>query len=39
MLPKARRTVRLREAQTSIGLALGGEPGPHLAKTLAKPSS
>jgi transposase len=37
--PKARRTARLREAQTSIGLALGGEPGSRLAKTLAMPVS
>ncbi len=38
-LPKARRTVRLREAQTSIGLALGGEPGSRLAGKLAMPVS
>jgi transposase len=38
-LSKARRTVRLREAQTSIGLALGGEPGSRLAGKLAMPVS
>jgi transposase len=38
-LPKARRTVRLGEAQTSIGLALGGEPGSRLAGKLAMPAS
>ena len=38
-LSKARRTVRLREAQTSIGLALGGEPGSRLARKLAMPVS
>ena len=38
-LPKARRTARLREAQTSIGLALGGEPGSRLAGKLAMPVS
>jgi transposase len=37
--PKARRTARLREAQTSVGLALGGEPGSRLAKKLAMPVS
>jgi transposase len=37
--PKARRTARLSEAQTSIGLALGGEPGSRLAKKLALPAS
>ena len=38
-LPKARRTVRLGEAQTSIGLALGGAPGSRLAGKLAMPAS
>jgi transposase len=38
-LSKARRTARLREAQTSIGLALGGEPGSRLAGKLAMPVS
>jgi transposase len=37
--PKARRTVRLSEAQTSVGLALGGEPGSRLAARLAMPVS
>ena len=37
--PKARRSERLREAQTSIGLALGGEPGSRLAGKLAMPVS
>jgi hypothetical protein len=37
--PKARRTARLREAQASIGLALGGEPGSRLAGRLAMPVS
>ena len=37
--PKARRTARLREAQTSIGLALGGAPGSRLAGKLAMPVS
>ena len=36
---KARRTVRLREAQRHIGLALGGEPGARLARRLAMPVS
>jgi transposase len=36
---KARRTVRLREAQRHIGLALGGEPGARLARRLARPVS
>ena len=38
-LPKARRTVRLGGAQTSIGLALGGEPGSRLAGKLTMPAS
>jgi transposase len=38
-LPKARRSERLREAQTSVGLALGGEPGSRLAGKLAMPVS
>jgi hypothetical protein len=38
-LSKARQTARLREAQTSIGLALGGEPGSRLAGKLAMPVS
>jgi transposase len=37
--PKARRTLRLREIQQQIGLALGGEPGSRLAATLAMPVS
>jgi transposase len=37
--PKARWSERLREAQTSVGLALGGEPGSRLAKRLAMPVS
>jgi transposase len=37
--PKARRTVRLREAQASVGLALGGEPGSRLAARLGMPVS
>jgi zinc-finger of transposase IS204/IS1001/IS1096/IS1165 len=37
--PWARRTVRLREAQQHIGLALGGEPGARLARRLAMPTS
>ena len=37
--PKARRTVRLREIQQQIGLALGGEPGSRLAGRLAMPVS
>src|ERR671911_70104 len=32
--PKARRTLRLGEAQRQIGLALGGEPGSRLAGKL-----
>ena len=38
-LPKARRTVRLREVQQDIGVALGGEPGARLARRLAMPLS
>src|SRR3954453_12964937 len=37
--PKARRTVRLREIQQQIGLALGGEAGSRLAGRLAMPVS
>src|ERR1700761_2548938 len=37
--PKARRTLRLREIQQQIGLALGGEPGSRLAARLAMPVS
>ena len=37
--PKARWTLRLSEAQTSVGLALGGEPGSRLAARLAMPVS
>ncbi len=37
--PKARRSERLREAQTSVGLALGGEPRSRLAGKLAMPVS
>jgi transposase len=37
--PKARRTLRLREAQRQIGFALGGEPGSRLARGLAMPVS
>lgn len=37
--PKARRTLRLREIQRQIGLALGGEPGSRLAGRLAMPVS
>jgi transposase len=37
--PKARRTLRLGEAQRQIGLALGGEPGSRLAGKLAMPVS
>jgi transposase len=37
--PKARGTVRLRQAQQQIGLALGGEPGSRLAGRLAMPVS
>ena len=35
--PKARRTLRLREIQQQIGLALGGEPDSRLAARLAMP--
>ena len=37
--PKARRTLRRREIQQQIGLALGGEPGSRLAGRLAMPVS
>jgi transposase len=37
--PTARRTLRLREIQQQIGLALGGEPGSRLAGQLAMPVS
>jgi hypothetical protein len=37
--PRARRSERLREAQASVGLALGGEPGSRLAGKLAMPVS
>jgi transposase len=37
--PKARRTLRLREIQQQVGLALGGEPGSRLAGQLAMPVS
>jgi transposase len=37
--PKARRTLRLREIQQQIGLALSGEPGSRLAGRLAMPVS
>ena len=37
--PKARRTVRLRDIQQQIGLALGGEAGSRLAGRLAMPVS
>jgi transposase len=36
---KARRTVRLRDVQRTLGLALGGDPGSHLAARLAMPLS
>ena len=36
---KGRRTTRLADAQTCIGLALGGEPGARLACKLAMPVS
>ena len=39
MLPRDARTMRPREALTSLGLQLGGEPGSRLAKVLAKSSS
>jgi hypothetical protein len=37
--PNARRTVRLRDIQQQIGLALGGEAGSRLAGQLAMPVS
>jgi transposase len=37
--PQARRTVRLRDIQQQIGLALGGEAGSRLAGRLAMPVS
>ncbi len=37
--PRARRTVRLGDAQRHIGLALGGAPGSRLAGRLAMPVS
>src|SRR3954447_6308184 len=37
--PKARRTMRLRDIQQQIGLALGGEAGSRLAGRLAMPVS
>jgi len=37
--PRARRTVRLGDAQRHIGLALGGAPGSRLAGRLAMPAS
>ena len=36
---KARRTLRLRDMQQQIGLAVGGEPGSRLAGRLAMPVS
>ncbi len=36
---KGRRTLRLADAQTEIGLALGGEPGARLTRRLAMPAS
>ena len=38
-VPKARRTIRLRDLQQQIGLALGGEQGSWLAGRLAMPLS
>ena len=38
-VPMARRTLRLREAQQDLGLALGGEAGSRLAGRLAMPLS
>lgn len=37
--PMARRTLRLRDVQQDLGLALGGEPGSRLAGRLAMPLS
>ena len=37
--PKARRTLRQRDMQQQIGLAVGGEPGSRLAGCLAMPVS
>ncbi|GAB6843653.1 hypothetical protein HNR00_001179 [Methylorubrum rhodinum] len=37
--PKARRSERLVEAQTDIGMVLGGEPGARLSRRLAMPVS
>lgn len=36
---KARRSERLAEAQTDIGMVLGGEPGARLSRRLAMPVS
>ena len=36
---KARRSDRLAEAQTDIGMVLGGEPGARLSRRLAMPVS
>jgi zinc-finger of transposase IS204/IS1001/IS1096/IS1165 len=38
-VPMARRTLRLRDVQQDLGLALGGEPGSRLARRLAMPLS
>src|SRR3954451_8736452 len=38
-VPKARRTIRLRDLQQQIGLALGGEQGSWLAGRLSMPLS
>jgi transposase len=38
-LRKARRSERLAEAQTDIGMVLGGEPGARLSRRLAMPVS
>jgi hypothetical protein len=36
---RARRTIRLRQVQQKLGLALGGEPGSRLTAQLAMPIS
>jgi hypothetical protein len=38
-VPMARRTLRLRDAQQDLGLAMGGESGSRLARRLAMPLS
>jgi len=38
-MPMARRTLRLRDAQQDLGLAMGGEAGSRLSRRLAMPLS